>query len=93
AEVSGALTMSGESDAGTPVDEAVTDALVRARQALASGASIAVRSRPVDGVLGTYRFAVPRAAPMVAAWQPSGALSFQAHASDAGRYSLDIDVR
>jgi hypothetical protein len=29
----------------------------------------------------------------VAAWQSSGALSFQADASDAGRYSLDFDLR
>jgi hypothetical protein len=92
-EVSGALTMSGESDAGTPVEGAVTDALVRARQMLSSGASIDVRRRPVDGVLGTYRMAVPKATPMVAAWQSSGALSFQADASDAGRYSLDFDLR
>jgi hypothetical protein len=92
-EVSGALTMSGESDAGTPVEGVVTDALVHARQALSSGASIDVRKRPVDGLLGTYRMAVPKAAPVVAAWQSSGSLSFQADASDAGRYSLDFDLR
>jgi len=89
-EITGAVTLNTESDAGASAPSPFTEGLVRAAQQLAGGHSFEVRSRPLDAVAGTYRLTVPTAAPMRAAYAGSGALSFVPDATDAGRYSVDV---
>ena len=92
-EITGAVSASDAlTDAAPAVTSAFTDAEVRAVQLLSGGESIEVRSRPVDGVLGTYRLKVPAAAPMKAAYAASGALSFKPDALEAGKYRVDVLV-
>jgi hypothetical protein len=92
ADISGIVSQSAAADAMPEVTTVVTDAQVRASQSLASGESIEVRSRPVDGVLGSYRLSVPKAPLVKAAYASSNALSFAPDASDGARYSIDIMV-
>lgn len=67
---------------------ALTDADVRALQTLTGGPTIEVASKPVDGVLGTYSFRLPVAAPLKASFS-AGTMTFVADAGAAGKYLIE----
>jgi len=78
-------TAAGTVSTGTTL----VDASVRALQALAAGPSIEVAGGPVDSTLGTYGYALPVAAPVVASYVAApGTLSFSPDAAAAGHYTL-----
>ncbi len=87
ADVTGTVTESAVSGT-TTVSTVLTDATARATQALTSGPTIELGNRPVDSVLGTYRFRLPTAAPVKAAYGPT--LSFAADAPMAGKYTAQM---
>jgi hypothetical protein len=72
---------------------AVTDANVRALQALTGGPTIEVTSRPVDATSGGYSLHVPVAAPVKASF-PTGTatLAFTADTAVAGQYSVEASA-
>jgi hypothetical protein len=75
--------------AGTTTS-ALTDGTVRALQSLTGGPVIEVASKPLDGVLGTYRVRLPVGAPVKAAYAPGGSLTFAADGASAGKYTLQL---
>ena len=84
APASATATLAGTVSTGsTPVV-----ATVQALQALGEGATVQVAGQPVAGSGGGYSLVVPTAAPLVAPYVPSGALSFKADTGAAGRYTL-----
>ncbi len=88
ADVSGAVTVSTLSGSST-VTSVVTDASVQALQTLTGGPTIELGNQAVDATLGTYRFRLPVAAPVKAAYASSTtALTFTADAAAAGKYSI-----
>jgi hypothetical protein len=91
-EITGSVSVEEDTGTAAAPSTAFTDALVRARQQLASGESIEVQSRPVDGLLGTYRLQVPKAPLFRAAYGPPGPLSFTPDTTDEGRYSVEVLV-
>jgi len=73
----------------TPAPASI-DASVRALQALTGGSTVEIVSGPVDSVTGSYTYALPVAAPMVASYVAGpGALTFSADAGAAGKYQLE----
>lgn len=84
-----ATTVSGS----TTTSVAVTDATVRALQALTGGPTIEVASKPVDGTNGSYSLHVPVAAPVRASF-PTGTatLSFSPDAAVAGQYTVEASA-
>ncbi|MEJ7929826.1 DUF4382 domain-containing protein [Ramlibacter sp. AN1015] len=94
AELTGSLSLNLEADAVNAASTSpLADAEVRALQSLAGGLAVEVRSRAVDGVLGSYRLLVPRSAAQRAAYSPSGTLAFVPDATEQGQYSLDVHLR
>lgn len=87
ADVTGTLTLTTAVGA-TPT--LITDADVRATQALSGGPTILVGDQGVDNLLGTYRFRLPVAAPVRALFGPT--LSFTADAPAAGKYTIEALV-
>jgi hypothetical protein len=88
ADVTGTVTLSAVSGS-TTVATPLTDATVRALQALTGGPTIELGNQPVDSVLGTYAFHLPVAAPVKAAYVSSGtALGFASDAGAAGKYTI-----
>jgi hypothetical protein len=86
ADVTGAVTaVSGSSTV------AVTDASARALQALTGGPTIELARQPVDAVAGSYRFHLPVAAPVKAAYASTG-LSFTADTPVAGKYTVEVQA-
>ncbi|WP_048439699.1 DUF4382 domain-containing protein [Caenimonas sp. SL110] len=70
----------------------VTDATARALQALTGGPTIEVASKPVDGLLASYQFRVPVAAPVKAAYAAGSALTWTADTAGAGKYTIQIQA-
>jgi hypothetical protein len=91
-ELSGNLSGTVEPD-GTDALTSASRVEVRASQQLADGASIELRSLPLDGVVGNWQMKLPSAAPVKAAYSAAGNLSFSADAFEAGQYSLDVLLR
>jgi len=92
AEITGGLTATSVS-AGTTTSVAITDANVRALQALTGGPTIEVADKPVDATLGTYSLRVPVAAPVKASYSSGTAtLSFTPDAAVAGQYSVQAQA-
>ncbi|MCW2573777.1 MAG: hypothetical protein JWO88_3835 [Frankiales bacterium] len=89
-ELSGQLALADLSAPPGETGPAITDALVRAGQVLASGEAIEVRTLPVDGALATYRLSLPKAPLVRAGYAATGALSFVPDTNDAGRYSVEV---
>jgi hypothetical protein len=87
ADVTGTVTESTVSGT-TTVSTVLTDATARAIQALTGGPTIELGSQAVDSVLGTYRFRLPVAAPVKAAFGPT--LTFAADAPVAGKYTVQM---
>jgi hypothetical protein len=86
ADVTGAVTaVSGSSTV------AVTDASARALQALTGGPTIEMGKQPVDATTGSYRFHLPVAAPVKAAYAGTG-LTFAADTPVAGKYTIEIQA-
>jgi hypothetical protein len=90
ADISGTVTAS-TSSGGTTVTAPVTDATVRATQSLTGGPVIEVRKQQVDGVLGTYRFSVPTAAPVKAAYSTT-TLALTPDSAVAGKYTIETQA-
>ncbi|AMO22422.1 DUF4382 domain-containing protein [Ramlibacter solisilvae] len=86
AEVTGTVSASTLSG-GSTVTAPVTDATVRAMQAVA-GETVEVRSQPADAVLGSYNLRLPTAAPVRAAYAASAPLAFTADSAAAGKYTM-----
>ncbi|MES2999934.1 MAG: DUF4382 domain-containing protein [Pseudomonadota bacterium] len=87
ADVTGSVvvsTVSGSTTVSTPL----TDATVRATQALTGGPVIELGAQPVDATSATYRFHLPVAAPQKAAYTAGGTLTFTADSAVAGKYSM-----
>lgn len=77
------------SASGTVNGNAPVDTLVRAVQVLSSGTAVELTGRFVDGLSGSYSFALPASAPLVAAYAAAPAtLVFTADTAAAGRYTL-----
>jgi hypothetical protein len=66
----------------------VTDATVRASQALAGGPTVEVARVPVDATAATYVLRVPAAAPVRAPYAATGTLAFAADTAAAGKYRV-----
>lgn len=92
ADITGAVAITAQADGGATEPSTVTSAEVRATQSLAGGESVQVASAQIDGT-GTYHLAVPKAAPLKAAYAASGALAFTADAEGAGAYSVDVVMK
>ena len=86
ADITGALTVT--TGTGTTVTTALTDASVRALQALTGGPTIELGDQAVDATLGTYRFHLPVAAPIKAAYSTT-TLGFVADTAVAGLYTIE----
>jgi len=86
ADVTGtvAVTSTGTSTITAPI----TDASVRALQALTGGPAIEVGADNVDGVAGSYRLHLPVAAPVKAAFAAGAPLVFAPDATAAGKYTI-----
>jgi hypothetical protein len=91
ADITGAVTATTGTGTST-VSAVVTDATVRALQALTGGPTIEVGAKPVDGVLGTYALRVPVAAPVKAAYSAGGTLTFAPDAAVAGKYTVEVQA-
>jgi hypothetical protein len=83
-EITGTVSVPATGTATTPV----TDATVRATQALAGGPTIEVTRLPVDATAATYLLRVPAAAPVKAPYAATGTLAFGADATAAGKYRV-----
>ena len=93
ADVTGTVSVTPEADpavSGIPLSTVMTDAAVRAVQPLTGGEAIEVSSRPVDGVLGTYRLRVPVAPPMLAAYSAHARLAFAKDSAAAAGYAIEV---
>ena len=93
ADVTGTVSVSSVSGS-TTVSTVLTDAMAAATQALTGGPTIALGSQAVDGTLGTYRFHLPVAAPVRAAYTSSTtALAFAPEtAAVAGKYTIQMQA-
>lgn len=90
ADVTGTVSVTSVSGSST-VSTVLTDASARALQVLTGGPTIELGHQPVDATLATYRFHLPTAAPVKAAYVSSStALSFAADATAAGKYAIQI---
>ena len=90
ADVTGAVSLISTSAGGT-VTAALTDATVSASQALTGGPTILLGGQAVDATLGTYRFHLPVAAPVKAAYtSPTTPLVFAADTAVAGKYTIGV---
>ncbi len=93
ADVTGTVSVTPEADpavSGIPLSAVMTDAAVRAVQPLTGGEAIEVSSRPVDGVLGTYRLRVPVAPPELAAYSAHARLAFAKDSEAAAGYAIEV---
>jgi hypothetical protein len=92
ADITGTVAATSVSGSAT-TSVAVTDANVRALQALTGGPTIEVTSRPVDATSGGYSLHVPVAAPVKASF-PTGTatLAFTADTAVAGQYSVEASA-
>lgn len=88
ADVTGTVTASTLSN-GTTVTAPVTDATMRALQALTGGPTIEVASQPVDATLGSYHFRLPTAAPVKGAYAGTATVTLSPDASVAGKYTVE----
>jgi hypothetical protein len=70
----------------------VSDATVRATQALTGGPTLEVTSRPVDASTGAYQLRVPAAAPVKATFTDGSALNFGADTAAAGKYRVEASA-
>jgi hypothetical protein len=91
ADVTGTVTASVLSG-GTTVTAPVTDARLRALQTLTGGPVIEVASQSADATLGTYRFRLPQAAPVKAAYAGTATLTLSPDASVAGKYTIEASA-
>ena len=89
AEVTGTVTVTS-STASATVTAVLTDATARALQALSGGPTIEVGSQAVDGLGGSYRFRLPKAAPVKAAFAVGGPLLFTPDLPVAGKYTIQM---
>jgi hypothetical protein len=90
ADITGAVTTTSVSGS-TTVSTVLTDASAQSMQALTGGPTITLADQAVDAILGTYRFHLPVAAPVKAAYVSSTtALSFATDAPVAGKYTLQV---
>ncbi|MBG9388345.1 DUF4382 domain-containing protein [Caenimonas sp. DR4.4] len=87
ADVTGTVVVSTVSGSST-VSTALTDASVYASQVLTGGPTIAMGSQAVDATAATYRFHLPVAAPVKAAYTAGGALTFAPDSAVAGKYNM-----
>lgn len=71
---------------------AVTDATVRATQALTGGPTVEVARLPVNAATGAWQLRVPAEAPVKAAYASGAALSFGADTAAAGRYRVEASA-
>ena len=91
ADVTGTVTASTLTN-GTTVTAPVTDATLRALQALTGGPTIEVANQPADATLGTYHFRLPMAAPVKAAYGGTTTLTLTPDASVAGKYTIEASA-
>lgn len=91
ADVTGTVTASTLVN-GTTVTAPVTDAKMRALQALTGGPTIEVSSQSVDPTLGSYHFRLPMAAPVKGAYAGTGTLTLTPDASVAGKYTIEASA-
>jgi hypothetical protein len=87
AQVAGTVSATSVQGNAT-VTTVLTDASVRATQALTGGPTIEVAGKAVDAVLGTYALRLPVAAPVKAAYA-AGALSLAPDTAVAGKYTIE----
>ena len=81
------------SASGTVNGIATLDTLVRATQTVAASTTVEVAGRFVDSVSGSYSYALPVGAPLVAPYLLApGALVFVADGSAAGKYTLHASL-
>jgi hypothetical protein len=91
ADVTGTVTVTSVAGSST-VSTVVTDATVRALQALTGGPTIEVAHQPVDSVQGSYRFHLPVAAPVKAAFAAGTPLVFAPDTAAAGKYTIQAQA-
>jgi hypothetical protein len=91
ADVTGTVTASTLTN-GATVTAPVTDATLRALQALTGGPTIEVANQPADATLGTYHFRLPMAAPVKAAYGGTTTLTLTPDASVAGKYTIEASA-
>jgi hypothetical protein len=91
ADVTGAVSLISATTTTGTVTTALTDATVSASQALTGGPTILLGSPAVDATLATYRFHLPVAAPVKAAYtSPTTPLVFAADTAIAGKYTMEV---
>ncbi len=88
ADVAGTVTATTGTGTAT-ISTAVGDATVRALQALTGGPTIALASKPVDSVLGTYTFRLPVGAPVKGAYSAGGTVVLAPDTAVAGKYTME----
>lgn len=88
ADVTGTVTLTSVS--GGTTTTALTDATARALQPLTGGPTIELGDQNVDSDLRTYRFRLPVAAPVKAAFASGSALTFAADSAVAGKYTIQV---
>lgn len=91
ADVTGTVTASTLSG-GTTLTAPVTDAKLRALQALTGGPTVEVASQPVDATLGTYHLRLPTAAPVKGAYAGTATVTLSPDASAAGKYTIETSA-
>lgn len=92
ADVAGTVTASAVAGSST-TSVAVTDADVRALQALTGGPTIELASRAVDATNGTYSMRLPLAAPLKGTYAAGAATAtFTPDTAVAGRYTLRAEA-
>jgi hypothetical protein len=87
ADVTGTVVLSSVSGS-TTVSTPLLDATVLALQPLTGGPTIEMASQAVDAVLGTYRFHLPQAAPVKAAYSTT-TMTFTPDTAVAGKYTIE----
>lgn len=88
AEVTGTVSVTAAGGATTPL----TDANVRALQPLTGGPTIELGDQAVDSVLGTYRFRLPVAPTVKAAFVAGGPFTFVPDTLVAGIYTIQASA-
>jgi hypothetical protein len=91
ADVTGTVTASTPSG-NTTVTAPVTDATMRALQALTGGPQIEVARQGVDGTAGTYHFRLPMAAPVKGAYAGTATVSLTPDTAVAGKYTIEASA-
>ncbi len=92
ADITGTVTATTVSGS-TTTSVAITDATASATQSLTGGPVISLGVQPVDSTLGTYRFRLPVAAPVKAAYVAGTTpLAFTADTAVAGKYSIGVQA-